>query len=57
MSKRKSRNLSEPARDAKYEGRNNAMIGTYELATGQRVPLKPGVGLAVCSYVLRIQPR
>ncbi|PYS88340.1 MAG: hypothetical protein DMF62_10100 [Acidobacteria bacterium] len=39
------------------EGRNNAMIGTYELATGQRVPLKPGVGLAVCSYVLRIQPR
>jgi len=39
------------------EGRNNAMIGTYELATGQRVPLKPGVGLAVCSYILRIQPR
>jgi hypothetical protein len=24
MSKRKSRNLSVPARDAKYEGRNNA---------------------------------
>ncbi len=39
------------------EGRNNAMIGTYELATGQRVPLKPGVSLAVCSYILRIQPR
>jgi hypothetical protein len=38
------------------EGRNNAMIGNYELATGQRVPLKPGVSLAVCSYVLRIQP-
>jgi hypothetical protein len=38
------------------EGRNNAMIGNYELAMGQRVPLKPGVGLAVCSYVLRIQP-
>ena len=39
------------------EGRNNAMIGTYELATGQRVPLKPGVGLSVGSYLLRIQPR
>ena len=39
------------------EGRNNAMIGTYELATGQRVPLKPGVSLAVSSYLLRIQPR
>jgi hypothetical protein len=39
------------------EGRNNAMIGTYELATGQRVPLKPGVSLSVCSYVLRIQPK
>ena len=39
------------------EGRNNAMIGTYELATGQRVPLKPGVSLSICSYILRIQPR
>ena len=39
------------------EGRNNAMIGTYELATGQRVPLKPGVGLSICSYMLRIQPK
>ena len=39
------------------EGRNNAMIGTYELATGQRVPLKPGVSLAIGSYMLRIQPR
>ena len=39
------------------EGRNNAMIGNYELATGQRVPLKPGVSLSICSYVLRIQPR
>ena len=39
------------------EGRNNAMIGTYELATGQRVPLKSGVSLAVGSYILRVQPR
>jgi hypothetical protein len=39
------------------EGRNNAMIGTYELATGQRVPIKAGVSLAVGSYILRIQPR
>ncbi len=39
------------------EGRNPAMINNYELPSGQRVPLKPGVTLAVCSYVLRIQPR
>ena len=39
------------------EGRNNAMIGNYELATGQRVPLKPGVGLSVGSYLLRVQPK
>jgi hypothetical protein len=39
------------------EGRNPAMINNYELASGQRVPLKPGVSLAVCSYILRIQPR
>lgn len=39
------------------EGRNNAVIGTYELATGQRVPLKPGVGLLVGGYMLRIQSK
>ncbi len=39
------------------EGRNPAMIGSYELGVGQRIPLKPGVPIAVCSYILRIQPR
>ncbi|MGH9947546.1 MAG: FhaA domain-containing protein [Pyrinomonadaceae bacterium] len=39
------------------EGRNPAMIGSYEIAIGQRVPLKPGVPLAVGTYTLRIQPR
>lgn len=39
------------------EGRNPAMIGTYEIAEGQRISLKPGVSLAVGAYILRIQPR
>ena len=39
------------------EGRNPAMIGNYELPSGQRVTLNPGVSLAVGAYVLRIQPR
>jgi len=39
------------------EGRNPAMINNYELPAGQRVTLQPGTNLAVCSYVLRIQPR
>lgn len=39
------------------EGRNPAMINNYELPAGQRVSLSPGVSLAVCSYVLRIQSR
>jgi hypothetical protein len=39
------------------EGRNPAMINSYELPNGQRVPLDPGTSLAVGSYILRIQPR
>ena len=39
------------------EGRNPAMLNNYELPAGQRVSLSPGVSLAVCSYVLRIQSR
>ena len=39
------------------EGRNPAMIGNFELPNDQRVPLEPGVSLAVGSYILRIQPR
>jgi hypothetical protein len=39
------------------EGRNPAMINNYELPSGQRVTLQPGTSLAICSYVLRIQPR
>ncbi|MEP7212180.1 MAG: FhaA domain-containing protein [Acidobacteriota bacterium] len=39
------------------EGRNPAMIGNFELPNGQRVPLEPGVSLAVGSYILRVQPR
>ena len=39
------------------EGRNAAAINARELPPGQRVSIVPGVGLAVCSYILRIQPR
>ncbi len=39
------------------EGRNAAAINNFELPPGQRVSLAPGVSLAVCSYILRIQPR
>lgn len=39
------------------EGRNAAMINNHELPIGQRVSITPGVGLAVCSYILRIQPK
>ena len=39
------------------EGRNPAMINSYELPTGQRVELHPGISLAVGSYLLRIQPK
>lgn len=39
------------------EGRNPAVINNYELPSGQRVTLAPGVNLTVGSYVLRIQPR
>lgn len=39
------------------EGRNPAMINSYELPAGQRIELKPGTNLTICSYILRIQPR
>ena len=39
------------------EGRNPAMINNYELPIGQRVPINPGMSVAVCSYVIRIQPQ
>ncbi len=38
------------------EGRNPAMINNYELPVGQRISVSPGVPIAVCSYLLRIQP-
>lgn len=39
------------------EGRNPAMVNNYEVPMGQRVPVAPGVPIAVCSYLLRIQPK
>jgi hypothetical protein len=39
------------------EGRNPAMINNNELSTGQRVPIRPGIGLNIGAYLLRIQPR
>jgi len=39
------------------EGRNPAMINNYELQIGQRISVSAGVPVAVCSYLLRIQPK
>ena len=39
------------------EGRNPAMINNYELQINQKISVSPGVPIAVCSYLLRIQPR
>ena len=39
------------------EGRNPAMINNYELQIGQKISVSAGVPIAVCSYLLRIQPR
>lgn len=39
------------------EGRNPAMVNNYELPTGQRISVAVGVPVAICSYVLRIQPK
>ena len=39
------------------EGRNAAMINNRELGDGQPIALLPGENVAVCSYILRIQPR
>jgi len=39
------------------EGRNPAMINNYELQIGQRIAVSAGVPIAICSYLLRIQPR
>ena len=39
------------------EGRNPAMVNNYELPSGQRISVSPGVPISVCSYLLRIQPK
>ncbi|MBS1792431.1 MAG: DUF3662 domain-containing protein [Acidobacteria bacterium] len=39
------------------EGRNPAIINSYELPIGQQVSIQPGMQIAVCTYMLRIQPR
>lgn len=38
------------------EGRNPAMINNSELPMGQRISVSAGMPIAICSYVLRIQP-
>ena len=39
------------------EGRNPAMVNNFELSVGQKIPVSAGVPIAVCSYLLRIQPK
>ena len=38
------------------EGKNPATINNYDLPSGQRVSVEPGVPVQVCSYMLRVQP-
>ena len=37
------------------EGKNPAMINNYELPSGQRITMTPGVGVNICTYMLKIQ--
>lgn len=39
------------------EGRNPAMVNSFALPIGQKIPVSAGVPIAVCSYLLRIQPK
>ena len=39
------------------EGRNPAMVNNYELPGGQKISVAVGVPIAICSYLLRIQPK
>jgi hypothetical protein len=39
------------------EGKNAAEVSGQELPAGQRVTVRPGMPIAICSYTLRIQPR
>ncbi|HXH68752.1 MAG TPA: FhaA domain-containing protein [Pyrinomonadaceae bacterium] len=49
--------FSDGSFSAVNEGRNPAVINDYELPKGQKIPVSAGVPIAVCSYVLRIQPQ
>jgi hypothetical protein len=39
------------------EGRNPAIINNYETPIGQQIPVRPGMPINVCTYMLRIQPK
>ena len=39
------------------EGKNPAVINNFELPSGQRVAVTPGVPVNICSYMLRVQPK
>ena len=39
------------------EGRNPSIVNNREIPMGQRIGLAPGEAFAICSYLLRIQPR
>lgn len=39
------------------EGRNLTSVNNYEVPMGQKISVAPGVPIAVCSYLLRIQPK
>jgi len=38
------------------EGKNAAEVSGQELPSGQRIQIRPGMPISICSYMLRIQP-
>jgi hypothetical protein len=38
------------------EGRNAAMIANREIPSNQKIAVTPGMAVAICTYVIRIQP-
>jgi hypothetical protein len=39
------------------EGRNPALVSNREIPMGQRAKVNPGETIAICTYLLRVQPR
>jgi hypothetical protein len=47
-------------RDGRYylqaKGRNSTLVGSHEIPAGERMEVQPDQKIAICNFVLRIQP-